>query len=124
MPNDRAAPTTPTPPQQTLLHLIGETLCRYGDDALRNTTAEQAAHAWLDAGFADAEEVDDWLGARCFDPRHAQMLEAAGITPEQAALRTREGRADDEETVACKLARGDLTLEEARRIITSDFWNS
>jgi hypothetical protein len=121
MPNERDAQT---PPQQTLLHLFGETLCRHGDDALHGMNVETAARAWLDAGFTDAEEVDDWLGARCFDPRHAQTLEAAGITPEQAALRTRQGRADYEETVACKFSRGDLTLEEARRIITSDFWNS
>jgi hypothetical protein len=122
MPNDRAA--APPTPQQMLLHLIGETLSRHGDDALRSTSVEAAARAWLDAGFADAEEVDEWLSARCFDPRHAQTLDAAGITPEQGALRTRAGRADYEETVACKFSRGDLTLEEARRIITSDFWNS
>jgi hypothetical protein len=124
MSNDRAAAPTTPPQQQTLLHLIGETLHRYGDDALQSRTAGEAARAWLDAGFTDAEEVDDWLGARCFDPQHAQTLEAAGITPEQGALRTRAGRTDDEETVACKFSRGDLTLAEARRIITSDFWNS
>ena len=122
MPNDRAA--APPPPQQTLVQLIGETLSRYGDAALHNTTLEAAARAWLAAGFDDAEDIDDWLAARCFDPRHAQTLDAAGITPEQAALRTRAGRADYEETVACKFSRGDLTLEEARRIITNDFWNS
>jgi hypothetical protein len=126
MPNDRAAaPTTTTPQQQMLLQLIGETLRRHGDDALNGgADAEATARAWLDAGFADAEEVEDWLRARCFDPRHAQTLEAAGITPEQAALRTRAGRNDYEETIACKFSRGDLTLEEARRIITNDFWNS
>ncbi|HEY0101536.1 MAG TPA: hypothetical protein VGB76_21600 [Pyrinomonadaceae bacterium] len=123
MTNDRAAAPLP-PPQQMLLHLIGEMLRRYGDDALQSANVEAAARAWLEAGFTDAEEVEEWLGARCFEPRHAQTLEAAGITPEQAALRTRAGRAGYEETVACKFSRGDLTLEEARRIITSDFWNS
>jgi hypothetical protein len=118
--NDRAA----APPQQILLQHIGETLRRHGDDALQSTDAEAAARAWIDAGFTDAEEVEDWLDARCFAPRHAQALEAAGITPEQGALRTRAGRADYEETVACKFSRGDLTLEEARRITNSDFWNS
>ncbi|HZG53707.1 MAG TPA: hypothetical protein VEZ40_16380, partial [Pyrinomonadaceae bacterium] len=83
-----------------------------------------AARAWIEAGFADPEEVADWLAARCFDPRRAQTLDAAGLTPEQAALRTRAGRADYEETVAYKFAHDDITLEEARRIITSDFWNS
>ncbi|HEV7904812.1 MAG TPA: hypothetical protein VGO96_13300 [Pyrinomonadaceae bacterium] len=121
MPNDRAAAS---PQQQTPLQLVGDTLRRHGDDALQNRTVEAASRAWLDAGFTDAEEVEDWLAARCFDARHAQSLEAAGVTPEQAALRTRAGRADYEETVGCKFSRGDLTLEEARRIITSDFWNS
>src|SRR5918997_6348511 len=127
MPNDDA-PVPPAPPEQTmLLRRIGETLRPYGDealDAVGGTTLDAAARAWLDAGFADAEEVDDWLGARCLDPRRAQALDAAGVTPEQAALLTREGRGGYEETVAYKFAQGDLTLEEARRIITSDFWNS
>ncbi len=122
MPNDNL---TTSPQQQTLLRRITETLARYGDDALRGAeTIEAAARNWLDAGFADAEEIDDWLGARCFNPHYARSLDAAGFTPEQAALRTRQGRADYEETIAYKLAAGDLTLEEARRIITDDFWNS
>ena len=123
MPNDNA--TTSPLERQALLRRITETLARHGDDALRGAeTIDTAARNWLDAGFADAEEIDDWLGARCFNPHHAQSLDAAGFTPEQAALRTRKGRADYEETIACKLAAGDLTLEEARRIITDDFWNS
>jgi hypothetical protein len=125
MTNDDDAATA-SEPQAALMRLIGETLRRHGEDALHGGAAhpDAAARAWLDAGFADAEEVEDWLDARCFDPRRAHALDAAGITPEQAALRTRAGRADYEETVACKFARGDLTLEEARRIINSDFWNS
>ena len=126
MPNDNDAPHAPQ--QQTmLLRRIGDVLRGHGDealDAVGGANPDAAARAWLDAGFADAEEVDDWLGARCFDPRRAQALDAAGITPEQAALRTREGRGGYEETVGYKFAQGDLTLEEARRIITSDFWNS
>ncbi|HEX9918733.1 MAG TPA: hypothetical protein VGA87_06185 [Pyrinomonadaceae bacterium] len=122
MTNDNAAPSEP---QAAPVRLIMETLRRHGGDALPGGASPlEAARAWLDAGFADAEEVDDWLAARCFDARSAQTLDAAGITPEQAALRTRQGRASYEETVAYKLAHGDLTLEEARRIITHDFWNS
>jgi hypothetical protein len=117
--------SAPHAPQTALAQKIAETLKRHASDALPDdASADDVARAWLDAGFADAEDVEDWLGARCFDPRRAQALEAAGITPEQAALRTREGRTDDEETVAYKFAHGRLTLEEARRIITSDFWNS
>ncbi|HYG11773.1 MAG TPA: hypothetical protein VD835_17635 [Pyrinomonadaceae bacterium] len=122
MTNDHDAPTET---QAALVRLIAGTLRRHGGDALPGgANPDEAARAWLDAGFDDPGEVDDWLAARCFDPRHAQTLDAAGFTPEQAALRTRQGRADYEETVAYKLAHGDLTLEEARRIITSDFWNS
>ncbi|HEX8459746.1 MAG TPA: hypothetical protein VF656_20805 [Pyrinomonadaceae bacterium] len=112
--------------RRTVLALkIAEALRRHASDALRGgARADDAARAWLEADFADAEDVEDWLGARCFEPACAQALEAAGITPEQAALRTREGRTDEEDTVAYKFARGHLTLEEARRIITSDFWNS
>jgi len=126
MPNDKITTTSPPPEQQTLLRRITETLGRHGDDALRSgaETIEAAARNWLDAGFDDAEEIDDWLGARCFNPHLAQSLDAAGFTPEQAALRTRKGSTDYEETIAYKLAGGDLTLEEARRIITDDFWNS
>ncbi|HYO99100.1 MAG TPA: hypothetical protein VER76_02700 [Pyrinomonadaceae bacterium] len=123
MPNDNAASPTPLE-QPTLLREIGDTLRRHGDNALRGAEADAAARAWLDAGFADADEVDDWLAARCFDPRQAASLEALGFTAEQAARRTRAGSANYEETIAFKLSRGDLSLEEARRIITSDFWNS
>ena len=123
MPNDNAA--SPVPPEQTaLLREIGDALRRHGDNALSGASADAAARAWLDAGFTDADEVDDWLVARCFDPRQAASLEALGFTPEQAARRTRAGSTDYEETIAFKLSRGDLSLEEARRIITSDFWNS
>jgi hypothetical protein len=122
MTNEHVAPPDT---QAALVRLIGEMLRRHGDDALPGgASIDAAARAWLEAGFTDAEEVDDWLAARCFSPRHAQTLDAAGVTPEQAALRTREGRAVYEETVAYKFAHGDLTLEETRRIITSDFWNS
>jgi hypothetical protein len=122
MPNDDAA--TPLPQQPTLLREIGDALRRHGANALRGTDADTAARAWLDAGFTDADEVDDWLAARCFVPRRAQALDAAGVTPEQAAIRTRAGQDGYEETVGYKFAQGDLSLEEARRIITSDFWNS
>ena len=107
-----------------LLERIGDALAHGDASALDGQTPDAAARAWLDAGFDDAEEIAAWLAARCFKPRAAQSLDEAGITPEQAALVTRAGRADYAETIASKLAANDLTLEEARRIITSDFWNS
>ena len=104
------------------IYLLRETLARYGDEATGSRAPEQAALSWIDAGF-DAEEAGEWLAARCFAPQTARSLELAGFTPEQAALRTTRGAADYGETIAYKVARGDLSLEEARRIITSSFWN-
>jgi hypothetical protein len=79
--------------------------------------------AWQAAGFDDPEEIAEWLAARCPTPALAQRLEDAGFTPAQAALRTRAGAGNYEDTIARKLSRGDLTFDEARRIITSAFWN-
>jgi hypothetical protein len=104
---------------------IVELLARHGDAALKNgTAAADVAQEWIDAGFDDPEEVDDWLRARCFNARGARDLEMAGLTPEQAAIRTRAGTSGDEDTIGYKLTRGDLSFDEARRIITSEFWNS
>ncbi|HEY0407389.1 MAG TPA: hypothetical protein VGC89_16775 [Pyrinomonadaceae bacterium] len=110
--------------QAEALRLIREALDRHGADALDGAAAEEAARAWIDAGFDDPEEVEGWLRARCFEARRAQALEAAGFTPEQAALRTKAGTADYEDTIAYKLNHNDLSLNEARRIITSAFWDS
>jgi len=109
---------------QEVIRRISAALERHGEAALAGRPAESAAYAWAARGFTDAEDVDSWLAARCFDPAQAESLEAAGFTPEQAALRTTAGRGGSEDTVAYKLANHDLTLEEARRIVTSDFWNS
>ena len=97
---------------------------RFGPQATGARAAEVAAREWLDAGFDDAEEVEDWLRARCFDAAGARRLEDAGITPEQAAMRTSAGADGAEDTLGSKLTRGVLSFEEARRIITSEFWNS
>jgi hypothetical protein len=95
-----------------------------GPQATGARAAELAAREWLDAGFDDAEEVGDWLRARCFAAVAARSLEDAGITPEQAAMRTTAGTDSAEDTLGSKLTRGVLSFEEARRIITSEFWNS
>jgi hypothetical protein len=107
----------------TVIRRIGEALERCGNAALSGAPARAVAYRWLSHGFTDAEEIADWLAARCFEPDRAHELERAGFTPEQAALRTAAGRGGYEDTVAFKVARGDLTLEEARRVVTSDFWN-
>ena len=101
---------------------ISELLERSGGDALAGAPAESVAYRWLAHGFDDPEEIGEWLAARCFEPDRAHELERAGLTPAQAALKTSAGRGGYEDTIAYKFARGDLSLEEARRIVTSDFW--
>jgi hypothetical protein len=105
------------------LRRIRDALERCGAAALADAPAESVAYRWLAHGFNDAEEIEEWLAARCFHPDRAHELERAGLTPAQAALRTTAGRGDYEETIAYKFVHGDLSLEEARRIVTSDFWN-
>ena len=108
-----------------LLRSIVEIIERHGEAAGGGgASPEEAARLWIDAGFEDAEEVDEWLAARCFSATGAHALEMAGITPAQAAMRTRAGAADYEETIGYKIIKGDLSLDEARRIITDAFWNS
>lgn len=121
-----------------LLRSISEIIERYaeaargggGDSSSSSSSGssgaspEETARSWIDAGFEDAEEVAEWLDAGCFSARGAHAMELAGITPEQAAMRTRAGTADYEERIGYKITRGDLSLDEARRIITDAFWNS
>jgi hypothetical protein len=107
-----------------LLRRIGEVIERHTEAAHLYASIKEAAHQWMAAGFDDAEEVDEWLGARCFSAEGALSLEMAGITPDQAAMLTRAGTGEYEETIGYKVIKGDLSIEEARRIITSAFWNS
>jgi hypothetical protein len=110
--------------QAETARLIIEVLDRHSAQALGGAEAAEVAREWMAAGFDDPEDVDGWLRARCFRAERAQALEAAGFTPEQAALRTTAGTADYEDTIAYKLNHEDLSLSEARRIITSAFWDS
>jgi hypothetical protein len=107
--------------QQENVRAVAEVLSRRGEPAIGATDA--AARAWVENGFDDAEEVEAWLDAGCFDAAAARRLEEAGVTPEQAAIRTTAGSTAAEDTLGRKLSRGDLSLEEARRIITREFWN-
>jgi hypothetical protein len=66
---------------------------------------DEELRAWQTAGFDDPDEIADWLAARCPTPAVAQRLEQLGFTPAQAALRTRAGAGDYEDTIAGKLAR-------------------
>lgn len=101
---------------------VAGVLARRGPEATGGRDADEAARDWIGQGFDDAEEVESWLDARCFEAAAARRLEEAGVTPEQAALRTRAGASPEEDTLGRKLSRGEISLEEARRIITRGFW--
>jgi len=84
-----------------------DTISPFGELAERGGTADAAAQAWTTAGFGD-EMTARWLKARCFDPESARALTDLGVTPEQAAVRTRDG-GDYIDTIAYKVAAGGLT---------------
>lgn len=85
-----------------------ETIARFGDLAEHVGDADEAAKAWTDAGF-DNDETAKWLEARCFDPEAARDLADMAVTPGQASKRTRDGRRDYLDTIAFKVASGDLS---------------
>jgi len=96
-----------------------ETIQRYGELADRGADASVAAKAWTDAGFDD-ERTALWLEARCFDPQAAQELAELRVTPGQASKRTRDGRGDYIDTIAFKVANGDLSPRQgAARAMSS-----
>ena len=85
-----------------------DTIARFGELADRGADPADAAKAWTDAGFDD-EQTAKWLEARCFDPDAARELDDLRVTPRQAATRTRDGRGDYIDTIAFKVASGDLS---------------
>jgi hypothetical protein len=95
------------------------TIRRYGELADRGGGAEVAAQQWTAAGFDD-EQTARWLQARCFDPQAARGLSELGVTPEQSAVRTRDGGGGYIDTIAYKVANGDLTSRQgAARTLSS-----
>jgi hypothetical protein len=88
-----------------------EIIRRYGELADRGGAPEVAARAWTESGFDDAT-TSQWLEARCFHPDAARSLTGLGVTPKQAALRTRDGRGDYVDTIGYKVASGDLTARQ------------
>jgi hypothetical protein len=88
-----------------------DTITRFGELADRGEDPAVAASAWTDAGFDD-EGTAKWLEARCFDPVAARDLMDLGVTPGQASKRTRDGRSDALDTIAFKVASGDLSARQ------------
>jgi len=109
---------------EEMLRRISKVIERHTEAAHHHASIEEAARQWMASGFEDAEEVEEWLAAHCFSAAGARALEMAGITPDQAAMLTRAGTASYEETIGYKIIKGDLSIDEARRIINSAFWNS
>ena len=94
------------------------TIRRHAELAEQLGSAEQAAKAWSDAGFDD-EATDRWLAARCFDPGSARALADMGVSPGQAAKRTRDG-GGYVDTIGFKVSSGDLTPRQgAARTLSS-----
>jgi len=111
-------------PTEDLIEEIARALERGGAAATRGESPASVAREWAAAGFDCAEDVEDWLSARCFKAAGAKALDDAGLTPGQAAIRTREGAADYEDTVGFKVSNGELSTDAARRIATNSFWNT
>lgn len=88
-----------------------DTIARFGELADRGEDPAVAAKAWTDAGFDD-EQTARWLEARCFDPAAASDLADLAVTPGQASKRTRDGKRDYIDTIAFKVASGDLSARQ------------
>ena len=95
-----------------------ETIRGFGELAEHSGDADAAAQAWTEAGFDD-ETTSEWLTARCFDPKAARALADMGVSPGQAACRTRDG-GGYADTIAFKVSKGDLTPRQgAARAMSS-----
>lgn len=88
-----------------------DTITRYGAFADRGDEPAITAKAWSAAGFDD-ERTSMWLEARCFDPQAARALADLDVTPAQSSKRTRDGRGDYIDTIAYKVASGDLSARQ------------
>ncbi|MGB7588347.1 MAG: hypothetical protein WBM00_06525 [Solirubrobacterales bacterium] len=77
---------------------------------------DDAAETWAESGF-ETHEVEEWLLARCFNPSAARDLTDAGVTPDQARMKTSAGAGDYVDTVGFKVADGDLEVDEARELV-------
>ena len=86
-----------------------DTIRRFGDLADNGDDPGAVAQAWTDASFDD-EMTARWLEARCFDPEAARELADLGVSPEQAAKRTRDGAGESYiDTIAYKVSKGQLS---------------
>jgi hypothetical protein len=77
------------------------------------------AETWIESGF-EPDEVEEWLGARCFDPGSARDLADAGVSAAEARVKIEAGRSDCTDTVGFKVSAGDLDVDEARDLLARE----
>jgi hypothetical protein len=77
---------------------------------------DDAAETWMESGF-EADDVNEWLLARCFDPSAARDLVDAGVTAQMARMKTGAGAGDYVDTVGFKVSAGNLEVDEARELV-------
>jgi hypothetical protein len=94
---------------------VREVIERHGHFA-HGGNPDDAAETWIESGF-DADGVEEWLNARCFDPSVARDLADAGVAPADARMKTDAGAGDYTDTVGFKVSAGDLEVEEARDLL-------
>lgn len=102
---------------ETLLALraVAEILRSEGDWA-HGGNIHGTAREWVELGFAPSQ-VRAWLNARCFEPVSAVKLQAAGISPKQAAIVVYVGQGSYREMVGYAVSNGDMTIAEARLVL-------
>jgi hypothetical protein len=94
---------------------VREVIERHGHFA-HGGNPDDTTETWAEAGF-EADEVDEWLNARCFHPSAARDLADAGVDTLDARMKTEAGRGDYTETIGFKVSAGDLETEEARDLL-------
>ena len=94
---------------------IRDVVERHGEFA-HGGDPQSSVEAWEETGLS-AAEVGEWLASRCFDPGAAEDMADAGITAEMAAMHTHAGSGGYADTVAFKVAAGDIEVEEARQLL-------
>jgi len=94
---------------------VREVIERHGHFA-HGGNPDDAAETWVESGF-EADEVEEWLQARCFNPSAARDLADSGVTADMARMKTSAGSGDYVDTVGFKVSDGDLEVEEARDLV-------
>jgi hypothetical protein len=100
------------------LAAVTKVIRQYGDFAHGGATARDVAREWIASGF-DADETDDWLGSRAFDPERAAILRDNGVTADDASEPTDEdfGIGGYGDTIGYKYSNGDVSLPKVLKFL-------